>query len=150
MSFWNKFREWLSAKTDEPTPKIDLTLKRIVENQDGIFGVLLQGEKPLCLTLENNWFNNTRNISAIPTGVYECVPHNGAKYKNVWRLKDVPNRSAILIHAGNIEDDSRGCILVGSEFGLYKGKKAILGSVKALNKLRGRLPSNFTLRVTDG
>lgn len=143
-------RDWLHKAPEIELRKVDLTLKRVAENEDGIFGVLLYGDIPLCVTLENNWLDNKTNLSAIPEGVYECVPHNGTKYKNVWVLKDVPNRSAILIHAGNIEDDTRGCILVGSEFGTYKRKKAILASTKALNKLRATLPSKFTLEVTRG
>ena len=93
--------------------------------------------------------NNHPKISCIPAGVYKCTKHNGGKYKDVWILHDVPNRSVILIHNGNTEDNTEGCIVVGSMFGNLGGKYAVLRSREALDKLRGVLPNTFWLRVED-
>ena len=127
----------------------DAVLYRAVENEHGTFGVLIYKGQPLCVTVEPEWRNNQIGVSSIPEGIYQVAPHNGTKYKNVWKLKDVPNRSAILIHAGNTEDSTQGCIIVGSMFGNLNGKYAVLRSGEALNKLREILPGKFTLKVTS-
>lgn len=124
-----------------------VTLKRACESAEGTFGILSINGLPLCVTCEDPWIDNKRNISCIPTGIYECTKHNGTKYKDVWILHNVPNRSAILIHAGNTENDTNGCILVGETIGRLRGKPAVLSSRKALDKLRDVLPNNFTLEV---
>ena len=126
-----------------------VTLKRAAESIEGTFGIMSVAGIPMCVTCEDPWIDNKTNISCIPEGVYKCVPHNGAKYKDVWRLEYVPGRSAILIHAGNTEDDTHGCILVGLTLGELNGKPAILNSRKALDFLRAILPDEFMLEVTS-
>lgn len=126
-----------------------VTLKRAAESLEGTFGMLSVAGIPLCVTCEDPWIDNKRNVSCIPEGRYTCVPHNGTKYKDVWALEYVPGRSHILIHAGNTEDDTHGCILVGLQIGELNGKPAVLQSRKALNYLREILPEKFTLEVTS-
>lgn len=125
----------------------DFTLVRVCENENGTFGVLLKGDVPICVTVEDRWRDNKRRVSCIPEDVYFCVPHSGPRFKNVWLLEDVPDRSAILIHAGNTEDSTEGCIIVGSSFGKLGSKWAILDSRKALNRLRSVAPPEFTIRI---
>lgn len=120
-------------------------LVRFCEGDYGIFGAMSRGGIPLCVTLEKQWRDNARNISCIPSGIYSCAPHNGAKYKNVWRLDNVPGRDGILIHAGNFESETQGCILVGSGF-LSRG---ISNSQAALDKLRLILPKTFQLEIIN-
>lgn len=130
---------------------MNLTLRRINQSERGTFGVLLNGDIKLCVTCEDPWNDNERNISCIPQGTYKCVPHDGAKYSNVWRLLDVPDRDAILIHAGNTINDTQGCILVGTDF-IRDPTLRIMGisqSVKALNKLRMMLPEKFSITIED-
>jgi len=64
-------------------------------------------------TLELPWRNNERNISRIPDNHYKGVKHQSPKFGNSILIQDVPNRSEILIHAGNFNYDTLGCILVG-------------------------------------
>lgn len=128
---------------------MNLTLKRIAHNKGGTFGVLLNGDTPMCATLENEWKDNARNVSCIPTGTYMCYKYHSEKYPDVWALKDVPNRSAILIHAGNTHNDTRGCILVGERYGRISGESAVLRSGNALSLLRSALPDEFELTIED-
>ncbi|MDI6699579.1 MAG: DUF5675 family protein, partial [Candidatus Saccharicenans sp.] len=51
----------------------------------------------------------------------------------VWKLMDVPNRSGILIHAGNNQSHTSGCILTGG--GLYPSENSISGSRIATDNL---------------
>lgn len=122
-------------------------LNRTSFGADGVFGVLSLREIPLCITCENPWLDNRQNVSCIPAGIYQCVPHNGFKYKDCWRLLDVPGRSAILIHAGNTIRDTEGCILPGLQLGTLKGLPAVLQSKAAMTRLRDVLPETFILEV---
>ena len=123
-------------------------LQREYEDEFGTHGNLSLNGEFLCYTLEEPWRGNMRRVSCVPSGDYECVKHNGS-FKNVWRLLDVPNRTAVLIHSGNTLADTEGCILVGMSFGEIKGKPAVLQSQDALDMLRRKLPKEFTLQVID-
>ncbi len=72
----------------------------------------------------------------IPHGTYRCVPYSGTKYRNVYQVKDVPGRSAILLHWGNVEKDTLGCILVGNVGGMLGVDPAVLNSKTAFEKFR--------------
>lgn len=122
-----------------------IVLKRVAQTKKGTFGILLADGVPLCVTLEDPWKDNARNVSCIPEGEYKLKPHNGSKFKNVWILQDVPDRSAILIHAGNTIKDTSGCILVGRSF----SANGIRSSKDALNHIRGVLPSNFSINIVN-
>jgi len=88
-------------------------------------------------TLENPWLDNKHIISCIPSDSYVCSPYNGTKYKDVYKLEGVPLRSDILVHNGNTEKDTNGCILLGMSAGqMPNGEPAVLESKKAIDYLR--------------
>ena len=70
-----------------------------------------------CVSLELPWKDNETNISCIPKGTYKVTPRYSDKYTKHFILEDVPSRKFILIHAGNFNSDTRGCILLGTSFG---------------------------------
>ena len=70
-----------------------------------------------CVSLELAWKDNETNISCIPIGTYKVTPRYSDKYTQHFILEDVPNRKFILIHAGNFNTDTKGCILLGTSFG---------------------------------
>jgi Family of unknown function (DUF5675) len=115
----------------------------------GTLGTLNQDSTLLCYTLELPWNNNESGTSCIPNGEYQVIPHNSFSHPNTWEITGVPDREAILIHNGNTEADSKGCVLVGDSTGEINGKPAVLNSKATLNKLRGILPDNFTLVISD-
>mgnify|MGYP003647081726 CR=1 FL=1 len=102
-------------------------------------------------TLERPWLENRSNISCIPWGIYETsfLPKSGTgRYRNVWHLQNVKNRSGILIHNGNLVHHSKGCLLVGTKLGKLGGKPAVLGSKTALRKMNKLLKGDgFTLHI---
>lgn len=80
----------------------------------------LKNSDPLSTILQNKRFGNT----AMPTGTYEITLDEVSpkfskieKYKTIQgklpRLQDVPGFEGILIHIGNTNKDTEGCILVG-------------------------------------
>ena len=126
-----------------------MAIIRVVENKYGTFGVLLHGVTPIALTLELPWRDNKPNESCIPEGSYYCSRVNTPKHGEVFLVKNVPDRSAILIHKGNVVEDTEGCILVGEEFGVLQGKTGILHSGDAFDEMMWRLRGvdEFKLKI---
>lgn len=120
---------------------------RSLYGPDGTFGILVYRGKPLATTCEDPWFDNHKNVSCIPEGKYSCSRHNGTKYQEVWRVEDVPGRSAILIHNGNTIKHTEGCILVGNGFSMFGELPGVKDSLATLDKLRNILPETFELEI---
>ena len=131
-----------------------MVLKRIVSNADGTFGVLLDmsGTIPFALTLEDKWKDNAPFESCIPSGVYDCKRIHSLKFGETFEVVKVVNRTNILFHAGNIDEDTQGCILIGEEFGELYGKTAILSSRRGFNEFMERLNGHaeFLLYIVEG
>lgn len=109
----------------------DLLLKRVAPLSDATFGVLIgPGGVPFAVTCERPWLNNKPRESCIPAGTYQCKRVDSQKLGNTFEVLNVPNRSAILFHGGNVAADSLGCILVGHGFDPVKGTAGIVQSQK--------------------
>ena len=92
------------------------TLTRFDSGKDGTIGRLLQWR-----TLEEEDAGNRSNISSIPPGWYKCTRtmyvHGGYE---TFEITGVPDRTRILFHRGNTEEDTAGCVLVGKKFGVLQ------------------------------
>jgi hypothetical protein len=93
---------------------VKLILRRTYVCPDGVFGKLyVPGSDPL-YTAEDDWKENQPNESCIPAGVYTLKRTTYHKYKiPTFEVTNVPGRQRILVHSGNSEEDTQGCILVG-------------------------------------
>jgi hypothetical protein len=96
---------------------INLLLIRDTYTEESTIGELFLNGERMCDTLERPYFNNLRNISCIPEGVYPVrlrLPRESATRDYIHLLvQDVPDRDWILFHRGNYPYQSQGCILVG-------------------------------------
>ena len=79
---------------------------RIENTDEGTFGVMAFGREH-CRSLELPWRNNRRQVSCIPPGRYRCVMVTSPRFGRVYHVRDVPGRSAILIHSANLAGDER-------------------------------------------
>ena len=140
---------------------IHLTIHRVSTGDSGTYGVLLNNGKPFALTLERQWLGNMPGVSCIPKGEYNvlrCIASpeygfkNSPRFGDTFHVQNVPYRSKILFHKGNLDDDSHGCILVGSEFGELGTEVGILNSKKGFGRfmklLKGQ--SEFGLTIENG
>ena len=111
-----------------------IKLIRLEKCDDGVLGMMLIDGVIFCATLEPEDKGNQRNISCIPAGNYTCKRYHSLKYPETYIVRNVPNRDLILFHAGNTEDDSHGCILLGKYHDRLKGKRAVLNSGETFKK----------------
>jgi hypothetical protein len=96
-----------------------LILTRTERTEDGVFGVLAVPNAPMLLyTMEDDWRDNARGVSCIPAGTYPLIRtvYHRHGYET-FEVAAVPERSRILIHPGNTEEDVQGCIGVGMRRG---------------------------------
>ena len=107
---------------------MELKLKRVAENEDATFGVLINGDTPFAITLEPSWEDNKKGISCIPSGPYSCKRVKSPRFGDTFEILDVEGRTHILFHKGNSERNTQGCVLIAEEFGVLNGKAAVLAS----------------------
>ena len=100
-------------------------------------------------TLELGWKDNKFQVSCIPKGTYKVEKRSSTKYKNHFHILDVPNRTFILIHNGNYNRHTKGCVLVGKTLSDINGDglRDVTSSVLTLNKLNDILPNYFDLTI---
>lgn len=119
-------------------------IRVVNEDRDEVFS---------CYGLELPWRDNDNRVSCIPTGEYQVRPRaasESGKYDyDHFLIKDVPGRSYILIHAGNIYKHTLGCVLVGREFEDINrdGHPDVIYSKATLSTLRNILTGPFDLQV---
>ncbi|MBR1725584.1 MAG: zinc ribbon domain-containing protein [Muribaculaceae bacterium] len=145
-----KFCGKCGKKLDDSDQILELTLVRIAAKADYTIGRLYVNGVPFCDTLENTDRGMEQSMptdellarkvigkTAIPTGTYRITMNRKSPkffeveyYRNFCggympRLLQVPSFEGVLIHRGNREDATEGCILVGdntSKGGLSNSK----------------------------
>ena len=127
-------------------------LTRNESSDHGTMGALViqdrgrEGRLPLHV-MEPPWRDNRRNRSCIPAGAYPVIPHVSPRFGRCLLVTEVPDRSHILIHAGNVGGDveigyhthTHGCLLPGIRRGRIevrgRTQRAVLSSRAALRAL---------------
>ena len=125
-----------------------LDLVRLESTRDSTLGAFRINGELICWCLENPWRGNSPNRSCIPAGVYDLVWVDSPKFGSSIELDDVYGRTHILIHAGNVSIDTRGCLLPGMQVGQLRGERAVLRSQDALTILEERVKDSSITRIT--
>lgn len=139
-----------------------VNLARLKTVDQGTTGVLLAPGFS-CYTKELPWRDNQQGRSCIPAGDYEVTLHDSPRFGKTYWVRNVPGRSSILFHAGNLAGDigigwkthSEGCILVGKKLGSLdigggKRQDAVLLSRPTHRDFMATMGGmNFTLRVRN-
>lgn len=135
---------------------IHLDLYRRWYEPERTIGELYEHAGPfIAYTMEPGW--NDKKFPHIDGGEYRLEKHDGQRFKDTWALvgQNVAHyptpgvlRSAILFHAGNLDDETHGCILLGSAIGRLKGETAVIHSQEAMSALRrviGQTAASLTI-----
>jgi hypothetical protein len=126
---------------------VKLTLNRHSFLPEGIFGTLeLPGGLALH-TLEHSYGLTPK----LPAGSYVCKRGTHrlscGKPFETFEVMGVPGHTGILFHAGNLERDSSGCILLGMEDSGDKLLRSRLAVQAFMQALSGQ--DSFQLQVID-
>jgi len=126
-----------------------LELIRLEEDaRYGTFGVLKIQKQVFCATLELADLENLKARSSIPAQQYICVRRQTPSWPNTFEVMDVPGRTHILFHAGNLIGDTAGCILLGEYWGKLKEDRAVLNSGKTFTAFMVLLDAYDKIHLT--
>lgn len=128
-----------------------IKLIRVEELEYGTLGILTIYNHKFCVTLELPDRDNQRNISRIPKGIYNCKRVNSPNFGETFEIIDVPNRSHILFHSGNLAKHTKGCILLAKKFGILEKQIAILDSRNTIREFMSILKGaeEFELEIVE-
>ena len=107
---------------------MEITVQRYSSNNESTLGILLIDCDFQCYTIEDEFRSKKLNgETRIPSGRYRIelrkeggfhqryLQKFGSEFhKGMLWVKEVPNFDYILIHIGNDDDDTAGCLLVGN------------------------------------
>jgi hypothetical protein len=125
-----------------------LELVRLEETKQGTLGILKIDKQLFCCTLEPPDRLNERNRSNIDPQQYICTPYASSRHGETWKVDNVPGRSGILFHAGNVVDHTEGCILLGDKFGKLNAHRAVLNSGLTFEKFLMLLANDTQVSLT--
>lgn len=113
---------------------MNILVSRYKHEVDFTIGKLFVNNKFECFTLEDESRNKkVMHETRIPEGTYKIElrtfggHHEKYKvkfpfHKGMLWVKDVPNFKDILIHIGNTDEDTSGCLLLGTQVDERKGR----------------------------
>jgi hypothetical protein len=125
-------------------------LTRLHLSSQGIFGKLELADREF-VSLEHAYLTSLDTYSPkLAKGTYTCVRHAPHRLPyETWEVTGVPDFEgqsveAILIHIGNFQEDSEGCILVGTSRSLdnpemIKGSRAAFRDLMILTSEESEL-----------
>lgn len=106
-----------------------------------------------CVVLEPPWKGNATGISCIPKGEYTVRPRSGSespkfKYDHLF-IGGTGDRECILIHRGNFNTNTRGCLLVGRGFSdiNHDGNPDVFDSTATLDLLAQFIREEIPLEI---
>ena len=121
---------------------MEITLEEIATAPNSTRSQMFVGGHPFCDAIEDGYRDpKIPGETRIPGGRYEVVMrthgrffleyHRRFGHEFALEIKDVPGFSDVLIHIGNSNKDTRGCLLVCYESGVEDLRKVILKEPKA-------------------
>lgn len=134
-----------------------VTVTRWPSADDGTFGDFVSDSGFNCAFGELPDRQNHAGISCIPVGTYQAEWAFSPAHKMfLYHLLDVPNRSVIEIHSGNVcgdvsmgfQSDVKGCGLLGQDVTLFKsGTRLTPSHLPMTRDQRGVSSSGYTLSL---
>ena len=142
----NALKKSEKVKPPEKEVKMELKLIRKRLYKDSTIGELLIDGYFECYTLEDEVRPPGEKVpgeTAISAGTYKLVIDKSDRFKCLMpHLLDVPMFTGVRIHSGNTDQDTEGCILVGSTI---VNENFIGNSKVAFDQLFSKLKLTFDL-----
>ncbi len=126
---------------------MEILVDRFVSDDDSTICKVSVDGKYVCFGLEDEYrLEKVIGETRIPAGTYkiglrtEGGHHEKYKvrfvdiHKGMLHILDVPNFKWILIHCGNTDEDTAGCLLVGSQAITEPGDMKIINSTAAYRR----------------
>lgn len=116
--------------------------------EERTLGKLYINKEFFCSTIEDKYRDLSKEKkvygeTCIPFGTYKVIINMSPKYGRLMpRLLDVPHFDGILIHYGNTEQDSAGCLIVGKRSG-----QKVINSRDTFNRLFARLEKYSNIKI---
>lgn len=102
-----------------------------------------------CVALEPSWILNEPYVSCAPTDTYILVKRTSDRFGKHLHIKNVPNRSLVLVHSLNYYKETEGCVGVGERFKYINKDNQIdlHDSRNTLDKLLDLLPDKTKINI---
>lgn len=126
---------------------MEIVVDRFVSDNDTTISKVSIDGKLECFWLEDEYRDiKVDGETRIPAGKYEIRLrteggfHNRYKnrfssiHKGMLQIQNVPNFRYVLIHCGNTDEDTAGCLLVGTNANITEGEMSISSSRIAYSK----------------
>lgn len=137
-----------------------ITVNRIKSNEDETLSLVYVDNKFICFGLEDEYRSvKVSSETRIPEGIYDITVRSwggfdsryskrfGKWHKGMLWIRNVPGFEYILIHIGNTDQDTAGCLLVGDGVsGSVTGEIRLTNSTAAYQKLYDLVIDNASLR----
>lgn len=129
----------------------DIVVERIVSDTDTTVSAIFVDGRFACFGLEDEYREDKlAGETRIPAGHYRVIVrrHGGfheryerkfAFHRGMLEIAAVPRFTDILIHIGNTDDHTAGCLLVGTGATCRPGDMSIQSSVEAYTRLYGQV-----------
>jgi len=144
--------------------KHTIVIVRFDTGPDGTFGRMFLPGGTDRVNVEPPWKNNRKNISCIPPGKYECEIRESPTFGLCPEILNVPDRTHVLMHAGNWAGDvekgrvsnSQACVLPGRNIAVLNGQPGVSNSRMTMDELMNAVSDGdprpgvrFDLEIVD-
>ena len=135
-----------------------LTMERKYSAYGGVYS-LLTYDLDAWWVMEREWMQNLTNVSCVPPGLYDLVPHSSERYPSTWALvgdtvshypePGIP-RSTCVLHRASRPNQLKGCLTVCET---VSARGTAEGAERAMDDMRlilGRHDQNKLLIIGGG
>lgn len=118
-----------------------ILVDRFISDEDTTISRIMLDGTFICFGLEDEYREHkVPKETSIPAGTYRVTLRTDGGFHNRYsrrfsdihrgmlHVREVPNFTWILVHCGNTDEDTAGCLLVGSQANTEPGNMAILNS----------------------